>query len=48
LRDHLRCPPKMFASAVGTFRTWGHVGLESVIGTKADVRRPLRVYEFTP
>jgi hypothetical protein len=25
-------------SAVGTFRTWGHVRHESIIGTKADVR----------
>src|SRR5258707_9876045 len=35
-------------SANGTFRTWRDVRLESVMRTKADVRRPLQVYGFTP
>jgi hypothetical protein len=33
-------------SELGTFRTWDHVRPESVIGTKADVRRTLQVYGF--
>jgi len=35
-------------SPVGTFRTWREVRLESVMRTKADVRRPLQIYGFTP
>jgi hypothetical protein len=35
-------------SLSGTFRTWRDVRLESVMRTKADVRRPLQVYGFTP
>jgi hypothetical protein len=35
-------------SAFGTFRTWCDVRLESVMRTKADVRRPLQIYRFTP
>ena len=35
-------------SAYGTFRTWRDVRLESVMRTKADVRRPLQIYGFTP
>jgi len=35
-------------SVVGTFRTWRDVRLESAMRTKADVRRPLQIYGFTP
>jgi hypothetical protein len=33
---------------LGTFRTWVHVRLESVVRTKADVCRPLQVHKITP
>src|SRR5258708_399933 len=35
-------------SPIGTFRTWRDVRLESAMRTKADVRRPLQIYGFTP
>ena len=35
-------------SPVGTFPTSRDVRLTSGMRTKADVRRPLRIYEFTP
>jgi len=35
-------------STHGTFRTWRDVRLESVMCTKADVRRLPQIYRFTP
>jgi hypothetical protein len=35
-------------SVHGTFRKWRNVRLESGMRTKADVRRPLWIYGFTP
>ena len=52
MADSLRLNlPDNFAareSVPGTFRTWRDVRLESVMRTKADVRRPLQIHGFTP
>jgi hypothetical protein len=37
----------LLTAAIGTFRTWRDVRLESVMRSKADVCRHLRIYEFT-
>src|SRR6202012_2808588 len=53
-RYRLRCVvrrsvlPRERFSPMATFRTSGHVQLESATGTETDVRRPLQVYWFTP
>jgi hypothetical protein len=38
----------MHLVAIGTFRTWRDVRPESAMHTKADIRRLLQIYEFTP
>src|SRR5258707_6192850 len=47
LENFVCYPQKTFSTASGTFRTWRDVRLESVMRTKADVRRPLQIYGFT-